>query len=322
MRTGVVVTGADLVSKAELHASLFYREFLTSIPVEHFLVVMVDDGQTYGSGMNSSVPEIAEVLPTHISFFRPPGAAPFTHHDKAVLIALHPHLRRAFTLDCQWRAMREQLSFFQTSVNSMDFGVAFIVAASRVRHANAAADSLAQRLRPSSSVAGAGDTKGLAGALQKSDNKQLQILVNAAALGQGGAVKLKHSGTAAPCEAVAIAIAMTVANPGASLADKVRASVLLLIVDSARRPNTVADFLVKAFELTRSESRLLPLLIHGRSPTEIEQALDLRLPTVRSQLSSIFAKTGTARQQDLIALAGNMPPMADADVKPQNTGLF
>lgn len=309
VRTGVVAIGVEFVSTAELHASVFYQDFLSTIPIEHFLVVMVEDGLN----PDNSAPEFANVLPTHISFFRPPDAAPFTVDEKEVLTALHPHFRRAFNMDCHWRAMQEQLNVFHTSVNSMDFGVAFVDAASRVRHANAAADTLARMLWP-------GTTSGIAGALRQPAHKQLHELVNAAAMGQGGAVKLQRTGGALPFEAVAIA--MTVANPGLSLAGKLRASVLLLIVDSARRPDAAAEFLVKAFELSRSESRLLPLLIQGYSPTGIAQALALRLPTVRSQLSSIFAKTGTARQQDLIALAGKMPPVADVDTRSPPSTIF
>ena len=297
VRTGVVVTGTELVSTAELHASVFYRDFLSTIAIEHFLVVVVEDD----SNPEDNAAEFANVLPTHISFFRPPDAAPFTQADKAVLTSLHPYLRRAFHMDCQWRAMQEQLNVFHTSVNSMDFGVAFIDAAYRVRHANASIDKLARKLWP-------GAVKGIAGALRQPANEQLQDLVRAAAAGQGGAIKLQRVNGEQAFEAVAIA--MTATNPGASLAGRVRASVLLMIVDSARRPDAAAEFLGKAFDLSRSELRLLPMLIQGLSPTDIAQTLTLKLPTVRSQLSSIFAKTGTARQQDLIALAGNMPPVA------------
>ena len=300
VRTGVVATGVELVSTADLHASVFYRDFLSTIPIEHLLVIMVVVEDIRGH--DGSAPDFADVLPTHISFFRPPGAAPFNDEDKAILNALHPHFHRAFNMHCQWRAMQEQLNVFHTSINSMDFGVVFIDAAQRVRHANAAADSLAHKLWP-------GASRGIASALRQPANKQLQDLVNAAALGQGGAVKLQRANGENTMQAVAIA--MTVANPGTSLAGKLRASVLLLIVDSAHRSDAAANFLSKAFALTKSESRLLPLLIKGLTPVEIAQALTLKLPTVRSQLSSIFAKTGTARQQDLMALAGSMPPVAE-----------
>jgi DNA-binding CsgD family transcriptional regulator len=35
----------------------------------------------------------------------------------------------------------------------------------------------------------------------------------------------------------------------------------------------------------------------------------VKVSTVRSQLSAIFAKTGTVRQQDLIRLLGSVPPV-------------
>lgn len=93
--TGVVVTGTELVSTAELHASVFYRAFLSAIPIEHFLVAMVDDG----SNPDKNAQEFATVLPTQISFFRPPGSEPFGQDDKAMLTELHPHLRRTFKLE-------------------------------------------------------------------------------------------------------------------------------------------------------------------------------------------------------------------------------
>ena len=295
-RSGSVAIGTDLVSSADLRASPFYKDFLLQMPAEHLLGAIVADG-------SEAAPGFDRIAPTHISFFRPPLASPFTLSDAGLLTTLVPHLQRAFAMDCQWRAMQEQLNVFHTSVDSMDFGVAFIDAAGQVRHANSAAAALALKLWPDNAV-------GLDTCLQLPVNDALRQLINSAAAGAGGAIKLtstcsaKHAG----CQAMAIAIA--VANPGASLAGTVRSSVLLLIVDSARRPDAAADFLSKAFLLSKSESRLLPLLIKGHTPAEIAQALNLKLPTVRSQLSSVFAKTNTARQQDLIALVSAMPPVA------------
>ena len=294
--SGSVAIGTDLVSTAELRSSAFYTDFLLKMPAEHLLGAIVADGSETAPGFES-------IPPTHISFFRPPAAPPFVPSDATLLATLLPHLQRAFAMDCQWRAMQEQLNVFHTSVDSMDFGVAFIDAAGHVRHANSAASALAQKLWPEN----ASDIESM---LRLPVNEPLRQLIESAAVGAGGAVKLGSTVATKQGDCQAVAIAMAVANPGASPAGAVRSSVLLLIVDSARRPDAAADFLSKAFLLSKSESRLLPLLIKGQTPAEIANALNLKLPTVRSQLSSVFAKTNTARQQDLIALASAMPPVA------------
>ena len=64
-----------------------------------------------------------------------------------------------------------------------------------------------------------------------------------------------------------------------------------------------ADSVAATFDLTPAEIRTLERLLGGRSPAEIAGDLRVALPTVRTHLSNIFAKTGTARQLDLILLA-------------------
>lgn len=64
-----------------------------------------------------------------------------------------------------------------------------------------------------------------------------------------------------------------------------------------------ADALATAFDLTPAEIRTLERLLGGSSPAEIASDLRVTLPTVRTHLSNIFAKTGAARQVDLVLLA-------------------
>jgi DNA-binding CsgD family transcriptional regulator len=71
----------------------------------------------------------------------------------------------------------------------------------------------------------------------------------------------------------------------------------------------VADFVTRLFGLSAAEARVLPLLLRGASPAQMAGALGVKVSTVRSQLSAIFAKTGTVRQQDLIRLLGSVPPV-------------
>jgi len=65
----------------------------------------------------------------------------------------------------------------------------------------------------------------------------------------------------------------------------------------------VIDF----FGLSRAEARLARAICHGDSVENYARDHDLRLPTVRTQLSSVFNKTGTDRQAELVRLVAGIP---------------
>jgi DNA-binding CsgD family transcriptional regulator len=68
------------------------------------------------------------------------------------------------------------------------------------------------------------------------------------------------------------------------------------------------------FDLSPAEIRVLQHLLAGRTPAEIADDLGLAMPTVRSHLASIYAKTGTSRQSDLIRLATQLAaPVGSAE---------
>jgi DNA-binding CsgD family transcriptional regulator len=56
------------------------------------------------------------------------------------------------------------------------------------------------------------------------------------------------------------------------------------------------------FGLTKAEARLALRLAEGSSLASAAQAFDVKLTTIRSQLQQVFAKTGTSRQTELVAV--------------------
>lgn len=56
------------------------------------------------------------------------------------------------------------------------------------------------------------------------------------------------------------------------------------------------------FGITPAESRLAMLLVKGYSATEAAEELGVRISTVREKLSSMFAKTRTSRQPELVSM--------------------
>jgi len=63
------------------------------------------------------------------------------------------------------------------------------------------------------------------------------------------------------------------------------------------------------FGLSPAEARLARSLLVGRTPEEHAQHASVRIATVRTQLHSIYSKTATRRQAELVALLARVPAL-------------
>jgi DNA-binding CsgD family transcriptional regulator len=84
------------------------------------------------------------------------------------------------------------------------------------------------------------------------------------------------------------------------------ARVLLLLVDLGRTSGPQPGMLAQTFGLSPAEAKVASLLAEGKSVEEIARAQAVLENTVRMQLKSVFAKTGTHRQGELIALVARL----------------
>jgi DNA-binding CsgD family transcriptional regulator len=80
------------------------------------------------------------------------------------------------------------------------------------------------------------------------------------------------------------------------------AKAILTIVDPYDRPDISHDHLMRLLGLTPAEARVAKALAKGATLAETADEFNLSMKTVRTQLRSIFAKTETHRQSDLVAL--------------------
>lgn len=82
--------------------------------------------------------------------------------------------------------------------------------------------------------------------------------------------------------------------------------VLLLVTDLDGRPTLPDGRLKEVFGLTFAEARLASHLLGGTDLKEAADTLGITYETARSQLRSIFSKTGTTRQVDLVLLLNRL----------------
>lgn len=88
---------------------------------------------------------------------------------------------------------------------------------------------------------------------------------------------------------------------------------VLTVMDLERRHHLPETLLRATFGLTRAEAALASTLVEGETLQEIAMRTGVRMPTLRSQLSCILAKTGTARQAQLVCLLGKLLVLGAGD---------
>jgi DNA-binding CsgD family transcriptional regulator len=78
--------------------------------------------------------------------------------------------------------------------------------------------------------------------------------------------------------------------------------VLLTLNALGPRPGPPAAIIAKTFRLTPSEAKLACIIARGAPPDIAARELKISRETARNQLKSVFAKTDTHRQSELVAL--------------------
>ncbi|MDM1019565.1 helix-turn-helix transcriptional regulator [Acinetobacter sp. VNK23] len=87
----------------------------------------------------------------------------------------------------------------------------------------------------------------------------------------------------------------------------IRPSVMLTFYHPGYSSTVDAHLLHAAFNLSPAEAKVALSLLEGDLPKEIAQKHQVHLDTVRKQLHSIFKKTSTSRQAELVKLLLNLP---------------
>ena len=89
---------------------------------------------------------------------------------------------------------------------------------------------------------------------------------------------------------------------GASPLPSQEVRALLTLNALGPKPGPPAAILARTFRLTPSEAKLACVIARGASPYIAARELNISRETARNQLKAVFAKTGTHRQSELVAL--------------------
>jgi DNA-binding CsgD family transcriptional regulator len=219
-------------------------------------------------------------------------AVQFTADDRLLLAALRPHVARAMALAADLDAARRGARRRGETLDALPQPVVIADGQGAVLFANRAARGLPRAagvrlLRGRRLAAPApGDAAALRRALAFTTDPALRVPAAVVPLGVGGEVSAQF-------------VALDSVGPRPPGKPAARLSLLVLRRRRRLAEGTVAG---ERYRLTAAERRVLALVLEGCRAASVAQRLGVALATVRSQLRSIYEKTGCRSRAALIAL--------------------
>jgi DNA-binding CsgD family transcriptional regulator/PAS domain-containing protein len=295
-QSGDVVVNSWVVPEEELIRSQFYAQFVQPLGLrDSMFIVCLRSGPRVGTfGVN-----------------RAAGAPLYVESDTTLLRLLMPHVARAMTISDAFDLQTIKSDALEASLDGLAAGVFLLDAAGRVVHLNRAAEHMTNagrvltvrenRLWPLDKdsrdrllAALARDTD-ITGPLAPEDAAVALRAVDDSSSGMMATLlPLEPSGRAFTLHTSAARWAVFVQDPHVAMP-------------------LPGEAFARLYKLTPAELRIALALLPGLTPDEAAAMLGITVPTVRTHLQRIYAKTSTNRQIDLVRLMmSTMPPMTGA----------
>lgn len=289
---GTIAFGEQLVSQQELHRTEFYQDFLKPHGMEWMITTALFDGR-----------HDPDTPATHMTFTRHPQQRAFETDQLALLELLAPHVRRALKMHWQLTQMHLREAMHASALDQLGCGLILLGQDGGVMYVNEAAEKMIRD----------GDGLSLrAGRLHAAtphDQDALNRLIREACIGLGGSLCLQRNSTGKRIYSLTASPLREDALPPAYKAslNSIGPRAMLLLQDPEQnRHKPGLDQFATLHRLTQAEHRVLSLLLQDKSPKQIAEQLGVGIRTIRTHLSSLYTKTRTRNQRELIAQAMRM----------------
>lgn len=213
-----------------------------------------------------------------------------------------PHVRRAVTIGDLFETDRALAAAFQRLIEALTHAVLIVTADMRVLFANAAAETLLnERIVASLST----------GRLSLPFATAERAIARAVLLGERDEVALGAAGinvplAAAATPAIAHVLPLARRDADARFADSAAAAIFISVAGVT--PTPAIEAISALFGLTPAEARVVTQVAEGKSRKEIALAQGVSDGTVKTQLATIFDKTGMHDQRHLELLIREITP--------------
>jgi DNA-binding CsgD family transcriptional regulator len=274
-----IITDQDVATPEEIKHSAYYNELLAP----------------HGFGWLAAVGFCVGSEPWFLTSHRTIKRGPFEQEDKRVLAQISRRLSEAANLS--QAVSRSILTGAINALNSVRHPAVIVDRLGYVLDTNAAADQLFD-----SEIC---VRNRLLCVTDKHARAALESLVDA----------LRVAGDTTPLPTGPIVVRREIKAPvlirilpiePAARCPFLGARALLLLLDLSERRPPESRLLITSFGLTAAEARLAALIGAGETIERAAEQLGISMQTARTQLKSVFGKTGTHRQAELVALIARL----------------
>ncbi|MFZ0884828.1 MAG: helix-turn-helix transcriptional regulator [Candidatus Acidiferrales bacterium] len=289
---GYVCVSEALCSGAELATTEVYNDFMVRFGFEHGLFGLpLNTGSRFAS----------------ISLYRESSCPGFGASEVSILEFLAPHAERALKLHMQFTELRNRSQSLETVLDTLPTGIVFLGPTGEILAMNQIAAAL---LREKDGLMTT--RTGLRAERAAESNLLVQVI-------QRAACNTKNSG---PPTGGTASVSRRKRPPLHVLVSPLRKSPIVgvqsitavaFIIDPSRQRRPTRDVLRALFGLTPAECRVALLLSDGHAPRKIAEIIGVTDNTVRSQIKSIFSKSGVKRQSELVRLLLNSAGFGNQD---------
>ncbi|MFZ2103154.1 MAG: helix-turn-helix transcriptional regulator [Oricola sp.] len=230
-------------------------------------------------------------------FIRNPGQSEIDHELLSKMALLNEHLRRAKRLEHRIDKLEEALIQSNNALDVLEFGLALYIGSGAPAFVNKAArrifdarDGL-ELVRSGISILDRSAQQQFNDLLQSLNSPSVPLPARA-----GGIVRVERPSRK---KAYSLLVVPLKSDRNALLGN---VGIAVLLFDPSVKRTTAIDLFAASYRLTRSESRLAFDLAAGVSLEEFSEKHGISRNTAKSHLHSIFAKTDTSRQPELVSL--------------------
>ncbi|HVT23774.1 MAG TPA: helix-turn-helix transcriptional regulator [Rhizomicrobium sp.] len=281
-----VFTDQEVMARSELARTEYYNDFMRRFGMESTLMIGLAFDGTDG---------------TSIAITRPPSREDFGQSEIELAGALQRHFIRALKIGEKLNSAQLVGNALGDVLQKSGHGIFLTDAKGRIRYANETANEIVARND------GLSGKDSMLAATSRAHAKQLEAILAAAAAPEraqrtGGSMLLPRLSRQHPLSVIAVPLN---AEMGAPFHNGPLA--LVCVVDPDRDATLPQQHLIRdLFDFTPAETRVAMELLAAEEPKAIAQHLNLSVNTVRVHMASIFRKTHTSRQAELVRLLMQM----------------